>query len=231
MLARLSDGDKQADLTDASSSDTDGGGPDAPAVLFAADWPQFRGPRHDGISPEKGIRKSWRPAPKQLWKVAMTDNGYSGPAVAGGRVYIIDHQGKNDIVRALNLRTGKEIWRFSYPDAERDNYGFARATPTVSDGKVYTLSRTGMLHCLDAASGKKRWGLNIITTFSGKPGQWDLGASPFIDGNKLIVVPGGAKATVVALNKETGKPICAAPPTTPPVIHPGGRHLAGKRHI
>lgn len=184
----------------------------ASAALQAADWPQFRGPACNGISPEKGIRRTWRPAPRLLWQTRMSDNGYAGPSVAGGRVYIVDHQGRNDVVRAIDLNTGKDVWRFAYPDAANDNYGFARATPTVNGGKVYTLSRTGMVHCLDAARGKKIWGYNIITTFQGKPGGWDLAGSPFIDGNQLILVPGGATATVVAVNKNTGKPIwrCAA---------------------
>lgn len=184
-----------------------------PTTLFAADWAQFRGPWANGISAEKGISKQW-PAngPKMLWRVAMSDNGYAGPAAAGGRVYIVDHKGANDIVRALDIRTGKDVWTFSYPDAPKDNYGFARATPTVSGGKVYTLSRTGMLHCLNAANGKKVWGANIMQTFGGVAGGWDLAGSPLIDQGKVIVAPGGAQASVVALNKDTGKTIwkCAA---------------------
>ncbi|MDH7571487.1 MAG: PQQ-binding-like beta-propeller repeat protein, partial [Armatimonadota bacterium] len=143
--------------------------------LRAADWPRFLGPNGTGISPEKGINKNWKvKPPRVLWQVPLGDNGFAGPAVAGGRVYIVDHEGENDVVRALSLATGKEAWRFSYRDTARENYGFARATPTVIGGAVYTLSRLGLLHCLDAATGKKKWAVDIIQTFNGKRPEWDI---------------------------------------------------------
>ena len=184
-----------------------------PAASFGADWPHFLGPFSNGISPERGINKSWRQKPpKMLWRVSLSDNGYAGPSVSGGKVFIVDHQGGNDVVRAIDMRTGRDAWRCSYPDTATANYGYARATPTVNSGKVYTLSRLGVLNCLDAGRGKKLWSVDIVRQFGGKRGGWDLAGSPAIDGKKLIVVPGGASATVVALDKNTGKPIwrCAA---------------------
>jgi len=102
-----------------------------------SDWPQFRGPLLNGISPETGIRKDW-PAhpPRVLWTVPLTDDGYAGPSVAGGLVYIVDHTDENDVVRALDLETGAERWRYQYPESRRTIYASARAPPTLADGRV-----------------------------------------------------------------------------------------------
>jgi outer membrane protein assembly factor BamB len=173
-----------------------------------ADWPRFGGPKGDGWSPATGLNKDWQAkAPKELWRATLGDRGYAGPAAAAGSVYIIDHEGTQDIVRALDLATGKERWRFAYPDADKDNYGFARATPAVDGGRVFTLSRLGKLHCLDAKTGGKAWAVDIQAEFKGQAPQWQYSASPIVVGNGVVVSPGGPDAAVVALDKATGKPL------------------------
>jgi outer membrane protein assembly factor BamB len=177
-------------------------------VLLAADWPAFRGSFGDGISIEKLGNKDWKAkAPTLLWKVALTDGGYAGPAVAGGKVFIIDHSGKNDVVRALDLQTGAEQWQYAYADTAVANNGFARSTPVIDGRRVYTLSRLGIIHCLDAQTGSLIWMRDIIAAFAGHRPEWDLSASPLIDQEKLILCPGGANAAVVALDKNTGATI------------------------
>lgn len=179
-----------------------------PGMLLAADWPQFRGPNADGISPEKGMNKNWnQKPPTMLWKTAMGDDGYAGPSIAGGKVFIIDHINGQDVVRAIDIKTGKDAWTFSYPDADRPNFGFSRATPTVNSGRVYVLGRMGLLNCLDVKTGKKLWTRDIFTEFGGKKPMWLYAMSVVVDGNKLIVCPGGPGATVAALDKTTGKTI------------------------
>ncbi len=176
------------------------------AAAPAADWAQWRGPTANGIAPDTGINKDWAAKPPSvLWKVALSDGGYAGPAVAGGKVYIIDHQGNQDIVRALNLATGEEVWRYAYADTAQANYGFARSSPVISEGKVYTLGRLGQLNCLDASTGTLIWARNIMQEFGGRKPSWEYSMSPLIDGNKLIVVPGGPNACVAALDKNTGQ--------------------------
>ena len=177
-------------------------------AALAADWPQFRGPLGIGIALDKGINKNWaQKPPSELWRVAMGDDGYAGPAVAGGKVFIIDHQGDQDVVRALDLATGQEVWSLSHPDAAKANYGFSRSTPTISEGKVYTLHRLGLIHCLDEQTGAEIWSRNIQTDFGGKKPEWDYAMSPVLDGNTLILCPGGDNAAVVALDKNTGETI------------------------
>jgi len=175
---------------------------------YAADWPQFRGPNGTGISSETGINKSWKTKPPEvLWTMPLSDDGFAGPAVAEGKVFIIDHKRPNDVVRALDINTGEQLWAFQYPEIGGSNYGFARSTPAINGGKVYTLSRSGLLHCLSAADGAKVWSRNIIADFHGRPPKWQVAASPIIDGDKLIVAPGGQGAAVVALDKNTGNTI------------------------
>ncbi len=174
------------------------------ATLYAADWPRFRGPNADGLSPEMAINREWQQRPpKVLWQVPLGDSGYAGPSVSGGKLYIVDHQGDQDVVRALDLNSGDEVWRYPYKDATKEYEGFSRCTPVVDGDKVYTLSRLGTLVCLYAATGKALWWRNIIADFGGRLPQWQMAVSPLIDGNRLIVCPGGHKA-VVALNKSTG---------------------------
>lgn len=179
-----------------------------PAVLLASDWPQFRGPNADGISPEKQINRNWNQnPPKALWKTPVADKGYAGPAAANGRVFIIDHKDDQDIVRAIDMKTGKDVWQYSYADAEKANWGFCRATPIVDKTRVYALGRMGLLNCLDVKTGKKLWSRNILTDFKGKKPGFNYGWSPLLDGNKLILLPGGPNASIVALDKTSGRTI------------------------
>lgn len=173
----------------------------------AADWPQFLGPDASGIAPDTGISKRWNEKPPQvLWRVAMRDGGFAGPSVAAGKVLIIDHSGADDVVRAIDIATGSDVWTFSYPEPGSDNFGFARSTPVVVDGKVYTLSRSGRLHCLDAGSGRKLWSRDIKADFGGEAPGYLYSMSPRVDGDKVIVCPGG-RTGVAALNKDSGETI------------------------
>jgi outer membrane protein assembly factor BamB len=181
---------------------------------FAADWPRFFGPNANGISPETGIAKDWGAhPPRERWRVALTDDGYAAPAVADGKVFIVDHEkvdGKftnRDIVRALDFNTGKEVWQFAYEDTHRHDYGFYRSTPAYDQGRLYTLSRMGWLICFNAKTGEPLWHRNIIADFRGQLPGWQMSISPFIDGEKLIICPGGESAAVVALNKVNGEVI------------------------
>ncbi|MHB1461946.1 MAG: PQQ-binding-like beta-propeller repeat protein [Armatimonadota bacterium] len=177
-------------------------------TLHAADWPQFRGPNADGISVEKGINKAWNTKqPALLWKTAMGDEGYAGVSVVKGIAYIIDHKVGQDVVRAISVATGKDIWTYPYADTQKANYGYSRATPTVNGNRVYVQGRMGLLTCLDIKNGKPIWSRNIMTDFNGKKPNWNYAMSPVVDGNKLIVLPGGPGALVAALDKTTGKTI------------------------
>ncbi|MHC4521828.1 MAG: outer membrane protein assembly factor BamB family protein [Planctomycetota bacterium] len=184
----------------------------------AADWPRFLGPAANSISSETGINKDWgAQPPKECWRVAMTDEGFSGPAVKGEVVYVHDHVGEEDVIRALAVATGKEIWRFTYPEEGRENHGFTRATPTIDSGHVYTVSRTGVVHCLEAAKGQLVWRADVMKDHGGEPPEWGAANSAFVDGDQLIAIAAGEGSHLVALNKKTGEKIWAG----------GGTDIAG----
>jgi len=174
-------------------------------VTLAADWPNFFGPTRNGIAPDTGLNKDWKARPPQvLWQVTMGDNGYAGPSVADGKVFIIDRAGDNDVVRCLRLQDGQEVWACTYQEGGGDNYGFARSTPSYAAGKLYTLSRLGILCCIDVATGKILWSKALMREFGGKPPQWNYTSSPLVDGDKVIVQSGSPQGNVIALNKDTG---------------------------
>lgn len=171
------------------------------------DWPQFRGARGDAISHERGVNKNWKARPpKMLWKIGVGDQGFAGLSIAHDNVFFLDHDGKDDVVRALNLETGKEVWNYRYPESDKPKYGFARATPTVTGGKVYTFSRTGILTCLNETTGTFIWKVDVVKDLGGVlPYLWDASASPVVDGQKLIVVTGVPDKPIAAFDKNTGK--------------------------
>ncbi len=179
--------------------------------IQATDWPNFRGSSYDGFSSEKLPNKDWKTKPpKEIWRIALGDSGYAGPSVAAGKLFIIDHNAESrDVVRAIDIKSGKEVWQQSYADAEKNQYGFSHTTPTVDAGRVYTMSREGRLHCWKADDGTLVWKRDLKTEYSGrwKGDNWGYAASPFIDGDALIVCPSGPGAMVVALNKNSGKEI------------------------
>jgi outer membrane protein assembly factor BamB len=173
----------------------------------AEDWPCFLGPDGDGSSPETGINKDWNAKPpKELWRINLSDKGYAGPSVADGKVFIVDHKGDKDIVRALDLDKGTEVWRFEYKDAGKHNYGYTQSTPAYDKGMLYTMSCEGKVHCIDARTGKKRWMVDVKKKFSGKTGRWRYSSSPLVDGRLVILCPGG-KSVAVALDKTTGRTV------------------------
>jgi outer membrane protein assembly factor BamB len=176
----------------------------------ASDWPQWRGPERNGISKETGLLKQW-PAggPKLLWQVNDLGDGFSTPAVVGNRIYLMSNRGlNNEFVQALSTQDGKPIWTTrvgNVGNPEQDpNYPKARSTPTVDGNFIYALGSDGDLVCLEAKGGQVRWQKSLRKDFDGKPHTWAYAESPLVDGDLLVVTPGGAQATMVALNKKTG---------------------------
>jgi len=202
-----------------------------------SDWPQWRGPQRNGTSPESGLLKQW-PAegPKLLWQVNDIGDGFSTPAVVGTRLYLMSNRGmENEFVQALSTQDGKPIWttrvgNVGNPD-QNPPYPKARSTPTVDGDFIYALGSDGDLVCLETRSGKIRWQKSLRKDFGGQPHEWAYAESPLVDGDVVVVTPGGAEATLVALNKKTGAMIwkSAVPGADPAgyasaiVVEGGGR--------
>jgi outer membrane protein assembly factor BamB len=179
----------------------------------AADWPQWRGPQRNGISHETGLQQAWpKGGPTLIWQVKEIGAGYSTPAIVGSRIYLVSNSGMdNEFVQALSVQDGKSVWttrigNVGNPD-QKPNYAMSRSTPTVDGNLLYALGSDGDLVCLKTATGKLLWQKNLRKEFGGKPGVWAYSESPLIDGDVLVVTPGGAQATIVALNKKNGSVI------------------------
>ena len=176
---------------------------------FAADWPQWRGPRRDGISPETGLLRAWPAAgPRLVWKTQGLGEGYSTVSVVRGRIYTQGQRGEQQFVLAFDAATGKKQWETPNGRAYRESRGNGpRGVPTVDGERLYALAADGSLVCLDAATGKPLWSMNIVERFLGAVPNWGMSESPLVDGARLIVTPGGSKAAIVALDKSSGKPL------------------------
>lgn len=173
----------------------------------AADWPQWRGPEHNGISKETGWSATWPASgPKQLWKTSV-GVGFSACSVVGNRVFTMGHRDGSDYVWCLDTANGKEVWKFSYP-AQLDPRlyeGGPNATPTVADGQVFTLGRYGEVFCLSAKDGKVVWKKNLMTDFGlTEPGKdwWGFTGSPLVEGD-LVIYAAGTHG--LALDRKTGR--------------------------
>jgi len=175
------------------------------SISGADDWPNFLGPTFDGVSTERIENRNWRAKPpKLLWKNEIGEMGFAGPSVVGDMVFYMDHKEGKDIVRAVRIGSGEKIWTFEYDEKIAPKKGQSGATPTYDEGRLYTLGRSGHLHCLNAMTGELNWDRNIVSDFRGNRPKMGISGSPLIDGNNLILLPGGEKG-VVALDKETGR--------------------------
>ncbi|HLL75298.1 MAG TPA: PQQ-binding-like beta-propeller repeat protein [Pyrinomonadaceae bacterium] len=182
----------------------------AGAAASAGDWPQWRGPARDGVGRESGLLRQW-PAggPRLLWQLNDIGDGYSTPVVVGSRIYLMSNRGmENEFVAALSTKDGKVVWTTRVGNVGNPNqnppYAKARSTPTVDGDLIYALGSDGDLACLEARTGKIRWQKNIRKEFGGVPGEWAYAESPLVDGDLVVVTPGGAEATMAAVNKKTG---------------------------
>ncbi len=174
--------------------------------LHAADWPNWRGPDHNGISQETAWQVDWPDDdPKIVWK-AEVGIGFSSFAVADGRVFTTGNENDKDTVWCFQADTGEEIWKFSYEEPLDPKYyeGGTSATPTVDGDTVYQLSRRGKLFAFEAATGAVRWEKNVQEETQSALPEWGFAGSPLVVGDLLVLNVGGSG---LVLNKTTGEQI------------------------
>ena len=181
----------------------------------AADWPQWRGPNRDGVCSESGLLKAWpEGGPKLLWEITGLGTGFSSLSIVDGMFYTMGdvRLGSKNVqcIIAYELKTQKQLWAAKVGAPHKDG---PRCTPTVNDGFVYAIGTSGDLVCVDAETGKVHWQKNLQSDFDGRNPNWKYSESPFVDGEKLLVTPGGRQAVMVALNKKNGELIwkCSMP--------------------
>ena len=178
------------------------------ATSATTDWTQWRGPQRTGISPETGLLQQWPAAgPPVAWSITGVGEGYGTAAVSGSRLFVQGMRGRDTMVHGINLADGKYLWSKNLGSAGGNDRGSGpRSTPTIDGDRVYVLTERGDLWCL-RDTGAEVWHRNILTDFNGSNIQWLLSESPLVDGDRVVVTPGGRGAGIVALDKMTGKTI------------------------
>jgi outer membrane protein assembly factor BamB len=176
------------------------------AQSASTDWPQWRGPDRSGVSRDTGLLREWpRSGPSVAWSASQLGAGYGSVAVAGNRVFVQGMKNRQSVVTSLDRETGKAVWSVALGSAQENDRGSGpRGTPTVDAERVYVLTENGDLVCLVVADGKAVWRRNILREFGGRNISWLVSESPLVDGNRVIVTPGGRNAGMAALDKMTG---------------------------
>jgi outer membrane protein assembly factor BamB len=202
----------------------------------ADDWPDWGGPQRDLVWREKGIVDKFPTTGllPRVWSRPIGE-GYAGPAVAHGRVYVTDRQREkqNEGVHCLDAETGKPLWDYVYPSRYTIDYpNGPRSTPVIYDGRCYTIGAMGQMFCFDAKTGKVLWSKDFVKDYKTRLPIWGMVASPLVDGRQLITLVGGENALVVSFDRITGQEIWRALDDpqigySPPVIFT----INGKRHL
>lgn len=174
-----------------------------------ADWPQWRGPDRTGIATETGLSKTWPTAgPPVLWSISGLGEGYGSVAIKGDRMFVQGVKAGQSAVFCLNRADGKTLWvKQIGASLGQDRGPGPRSTPTIDNDRLFALTENGDLGCLKLSDGSVVWSRNILKDFGGRNPKWLISESPLVDGNRLIVTPGGDGASIVALDKTTGKTV------------------------
>ena len=173
-------------------------------------WAQWRGPRRDGVSDEAGLLQSWpEGGPKLLWTASEIGRGWSSPIIVGGTIFLTGDVGRQLRVYAMSMG-GKPKWQVANGEAWKKPFPGARAACCYSAGRLYNMNGHGRVVCLEAATGKEIWAVEVYKRFAAKNPYFGGAECLLVDGPRLIVSPGGAKGLLAALDKETGKTVWAS---------------------
>ena len=176
-------------------------------------WPRFHGPNMDNISPDTDLLKKWpEGGPGRFWTSKGIGHGFGCPSIAAGLIFTSGNVKDKTVVTAMDLN-GQIQWQVPAGEAWTGGHPSARGTPTINGDRLYHESPLGQVVCLDTKTGKEIWSVNILKEFDAKNITWALAESVLIDGDWVICCPGGEKASVVALDKKTGKTVWAAKST------------------
>lgn len=215
--------------------------------LSGADWPQYRGPNHDGTSPEK-LPTQW-PAGglRQIWKTPL-HNGFSSFTLGDGKAYTLvtreSDDGNQETCLALDAATGKELWAapMGVGSSKYDGGGDSgapgndkgdgpRSTPSYDDGKVYVYSSRLVLKCFNAADGKTVWSCDLMKEHGGRNIMWESAASPLIDGDLVFVAGGGPGESLLAFDKKDGHVVWKAEDDKMTQATPIATTIMGERQV
>ncbi len=213
-----------------------------------SDWPQYRGPGRDGIVRGVALNPDWDAQPPEVVWRQPCGGGYSSVSVAEGKVYVFDYADNKERITCYDAATGEQRWLYAYPveysELSQGYAGGPRASPTINQLRIYTVGATGKFLCLEETGDvpiQLVWQKDLLAEFDAELPTWGVACSPLIDGDRVIVQPGGSEGTVVAYNRFTGEvqwrtmseetgyssPQKAACAGVPQIIVFTARHLAG----
>ena len=180
-------------------------------IARAADWPEFMGPTRDQVSNETGLIDAFpKDGPRLVWEKAV-GKGYSAPSVRGDLLVVHHRIAKEEIIEALDAKTGAPRWKYAYPTTYTDPFGYndgPRCTPLLTTDRCYTFGAEGVLICLELVTGKVIWQRETEKDFEVPPAFFGVGSSPILEDGKLIVQVGAQPDSgVVAFDAATGKPV------------------------
>lgn len=202
--------------------------------VCAQDWPQFLGPGRNSTSTQKNLLRSWpESGPEVLW-TANVGNGYGGPVVKDGVVYLLDRNDSiGDIMRSFELSTGKELWNYAVASPGSFPFPGSRSVPAIDGNNVYACGAIGDLFCIDINTHKLVWQKNIWTGFGGTQLPiWAISQCPLIYGNMVIVSSHAPGAGVVAYNKLTGDIVWKTPNLgNETYVSPTIAKISGEDHV
>src|SRR5262245_62038147 len=183
----------------------------ATVPLLAADWPQWRGPERSNVSTETGLLKEWpKDGPPLAWKAEGLGAGVAPVSVAGGRVFTTGNRDGDVVCTALSEKDGKKLWSAKLGPAAKESSvsrWLSQTAPTVDGERLYAVTAGGDYVCLATDTGKELWRKGFQKDFDGQKSGWGYCDYPLVDGDRVILTPGGDEAAVVALDKKTGEVI------------------------
>lgn len=175
------------------------------------DWPQWRGPKRDNISRETGLLKEWPDdGPPLVWRVGGVGEGIASVSVAAGHIYTVGYHEGGEFVSALELQSGERVWATRIGPVVRESSlmrWLVQRSPTIDGDRLYAITAGGVLSCLRVSDGQELWKKDYIKDFGAARQGWGFGDYPLVDGERLICTPVGRDASVVALDKRSGKVI------------------------
>lgn len=197
----------------AAPADSAASAPLPSPVATADDWPQWRGTNRDGKAPDTGLIDSWpEGGPPLLWSTEGAGGGFSSVSVTGDKILTMGDIGESQYVIAFDRSNGDKLWQAEVGPWWNDGYGGPRGTPTVAGDLAYALGTEGDLVAVEIDSGDVRWRRNLPADFDGHEPlngggdyTWKYAESPLVDGNRVLVTPGGEDNVIVALDRMTGE--------------------------
>ncbi|HLJ11203.1 MAG TPA: PQQ-binding-like beta-propeller repeat protein [Planctomycetaceae bacterium] len=201
----------------------------------AGDWPQILGPARNGVALDESLATTF-PAngPQIMWEHKVGE-GYSGAAVAEGRVVVFHRVGEQELAEGLDAKTGNRIWVKEFPATYSGGYNSdhgPRCVPVIHKGSVFLFGAAGDLHCLELKSGKMRWSRPVGREFEIPESFFGVGSTPLVEGDKLLVNVGGKQGSgIVAFALADGKTIWKATDEKASYSSPIAVTVDGVRHV